>query len=244
MKTVDIRTPQQIVIRFELADLKERIVAFVLDQFILWTGLFILFFLLMALGHAININPGRFIQVLFTGIYLFYSLLAEYLMDGQSPGKKIMGLKIIKLSGGASGIREYIIRWSMRLLDIWASLGALASLMISSTPQAQRIGDLLADTLVIRLNSRQDVPLESLLRMHERNADSVIYPLAVRFKEEEMLLVLEMLERWRRHPSGHNKRHFQEISKRVAKEMDLEQPPEKPEKFLRQVLNDYVTLTR
>lgn len=232
------------VIRYELASLRERIMAFFLDQFAIWGVLFIMAFssaILRLFDH-----PGLMWLpiLLMMGFFFTYSLLLEILLDGQTPGKRMMGLKVVKLSGAAARPGDFALRWMLRLLDIWGSLGALGCLMIGTTPHAQRIGDLLAETLVIRLRPTQHVSLPSLLRMHETSAEAVVYARAGRFTEEDMLLAMEVLERVGRHPNPANRALLSTLCEKLRLELALSELPANPQRFVKQVIRDYVLLTR
>ncbi len=244
MKTADIQTPQQVVIRYELATLRERASAFVLDQVLLW------FSLLMAAGFlglvgALDSPYLRFFAIGSLILLLYgFGLICEIVWDGQTVGKRIVGLKVIKLTGVEAKTGDYAVRWAFRLLDIWASLGALGSLMISTTPNAQRIGDLLADTIVVRLRPRQHIELSQLLRMHTESPSSAVYARAGRFSEEDMVLVMDLLDRVRSCPNVANHQLLRDLCERMSQEMSLPAPPADPERFARQVIRDYVLITR
>ncbi|MBI1193251.1 MAG: hypothetical protein GC205_08760 [Bacteroidetes bacterium] len=244
LKTADIHTPQQVVIRYELASLRERIMAFLLDQATIWFGLFLLFILFAIVGGFDSRPMQLLMMVLVIAIFWTYSLVLEIMLDGQTLGKRLMGLKVVKLSGVEPRPGDFVMRWMFRLLDIWGSLGALGSLMIGTTPNAQRIGDLLADTIVIRIRPVQHVALPTLLRMHEATVESAVYSRAGRFTEEEMLLAMEVLDRVQRLPNPANLALLDQLSTKLGQELALPAVPRDQDRFVRQVIRDYVLLTR
>ena len=91
-----------------------------------------------------------FLILIVTG---FYHLAFEVLNNGQSPGKRIMNIKVVTLHGRTPKAQDYFLRWIFRLLEITGCLGVVAILYISSTEKNQRIGDLLAQTTVVKLRS-------------------------------------------------------------------------------------------
>ena len=232
------------VIRYELASLRERILAFMLDQLTIWFGIIIVIIFFAIIGFQRSGVLEVMTYVLIIGIFWSYSLLLEILLDGQTLGKRLMGLKVVKLSGVEPRPGDFVMRWMFRLLDIWGSIGALGCLMIGTTPNAQRIGDLLADTIVIRLRPAQHIALPALLRMHETKAESAVYSRAGRFTEDEMLLAMEVLDRVRRHPNASNRALLGELSTKLGQELALAAVPTDQERFVRQVIRDYVLLTR
>ena len=243
LKTADILTSQQVGIRYELASLRDRAIAGILDQALLWFGVFSLAGLLGISGLFGLPSFRSILIVLLLLIIWTYSLVFEILFDGQTPGKKMLGIKVIKLSGIEARGGDYAIRWVFRLLDIWGTLGSLGSMLVSTTPHSQRIGDILADTIVIRLHPKQSIDLPKLLRMHQESTESVVYSRANRFSEEEMLLAMEMLERKREYPNLTNQQLLYELSKKFGKELGID-PPWDADRFIRQVIRDYVLLTR
>jgi uncharacterized RDD family membrane protein YckC len=101
---------------------------------------------------------------------LFYHLIFEVTMNGQSIGKKAMNIQVIALDGGQPTISQYLIRWLFRSVDfpviIFAAVAygelpwwcmvflftGIGSVII--TPYAQRIGDLVAGTIIIDKRNR------------------------------------------------------------------------------------------
>jgi len=108
--------------------------------------------------------------VLFSIPPLCYHLLCEIFLNGQSVGKKATRIKVISADGGEPSLSQYLIRWLFRLADLpwwifaivfegalpwWCSIfvfGGLASIL--ATPYSQRIGDLVAGTILIDTRNR------------------------------------------------------------------------------------------
>ena len=103
--------------------------------------------------------------VLFGLPILLYHLLFEIFFNGQSIGKKAMSIKVISADGGQPSISQYLIRWVFRLADFpvwamgavvqgelpwWSSILLFAGIgTVIATPKSQRIGDLVAGTIII-----------------------------------------------------------------------------------------------
>lgn len=99
-----------------------------------------------------------------------YHLLCEIFLNGQSIGKKALRIKVISADGGQPSVSQYLIRWLFRTVDLpiwilaaigynslpwWSSVflfGGLACILIS--PYSQRIGDLVAGTILIDTRNR------------------------------------------------------------------------------------------
>src|SRR5215510_5165856 len=109
MKVIDILTAQNVTIQYTLAQLRERIAAFVIDMVILSFSILMLSILLPLIFSGYSFNTFRAIVVWL--VFLFYSLILEIIMNGQSFGKRIMGLKIVKITGNEPSAQDFVIRW-------------------------------------------------------------------------------------------------------------------------------------
>src|SRR4029079_8718430 len=63
-----------------------------------------------------DLNVVGFIFVL---PILVYHVVMEITMNGQSVGKKIMGIKVVHENGGRASISQFLIRWLLRVSDVW-----------------------------------------------------------------------------------------------------------------------------
>jgi len=97
---------------------------------------------------------GNFQVRLYNEGFLIFALfaLAYYMgfeaLTAASPGKMIMGLRVIKVDGSSYGLREVLIRNLLRIVDGFFFY-VVAVVAIAITQKRQRIGDLLAGTLVV-----------------------------------------------------------------------------------------------
>jgi len=157
MKTVDVITSHNISIDYEAASVMSRGVALFLDLLIklVYYVVILVIFLVFGLEFA----SLDFILIFFTIVVglpiMFYSLVLEYLLKGQTIGKMAMGIRVVNLNGENASLGDYTLRWSFRLIDFWFSLGAIGALFISTTEKGQRLGDVLAQTAVVRNKPEQ-----------------------------------------------------------------------------------------
>ena len=104
--------------------------------------------MILLMEQAITIN--RYYIFVFLPAIL-YSFLFELFNNGQSLGKMIMHIKVVKIDGSTPTIGDYFMRWLLQIIDIdMMGVGALAILL---TKNSQRLGDLAAGTMVIKLNN-------------------------------------------------------------------------------------------
>ena len=120
MQTIRITTTQNIDIDYEVAGLGERIVAYIIDMAMFAV---IIIATLIAIGVVGGMRRGGsdiWIGVLFViygALYVFYDLICELSMNGQSVGKKIMKIKVISLDGARPRLGQYLLRWLFRIID-------------------------------------------------------------------------------------------------------------------------------
>ena len=148
MDTLKINTSQNIDIEQSIASIGERIVATIIDYCII-----------TVLGMLIMFISGKFQikSLLFVGYLplMFYSLLSELLMNGQSWGKKIMKIKVVKIDGTTTGFASYFLRWIIGLIEIITFFGSLALITIIINRRGQRLGDMAGNTTVVRQQKKR-----------------------------------------------------------------------------------------
>lgn len=161
MQTIKITTSQNIEIDYEVAGLGERIVARIID--------FGIFILILIAGIAVAALSGSVMQRVtffgyaFIGLYIiwllglvFYDLVCEVFLNGQSVGKRIMKIKVISLDGARPSFGQYVIRWLFRIVDFLITFQLAGLISVIFTKNKQRIGDLAAGTTLITTHPRTD----------------------------------------------------------------------------------------
>ena len=153
--SVEITTTQNVTIEYDLAQLRERIGAFLLDGLIIGVGYLILTVLLSFLfsSRLFGGGLGTFIGLLFPLSYLLYHTLFETLADGRTIGKMALGTKVVRLDGKSPHWMDILLRATLQLVDIISCFGIIAVLLVKTTPKAQRLGDMAANTVVIKINT-------------------------------------------------------------------------------------------
>ena len=248
MKKIEITTAQKVIIQYELASLKDRIFAFLIDALIWGIGLSIIWSIIMVIiidYDNFNELSETLAFLILVPIFLFYTLVSELIMNGRTLGKKIMGLKVVKLNGGLPTIDDYLMRWVFRCIDIYTSFGAVAALLVSSSDKAQRLGGLLSNTAVIKLKSDFIIKLEDLEKMFEASDSyEANYPEVVQFNDTEMLALKELMKRYTTKPNRAHTKLLNEAATSLGQKLGINKIPSDKMVFLQSVLKDYVMLTR
>jgi uncharacterized RDD family membrane protein YckC len=243
MKNIEIKTTQNVVLEYELADLRDRIVAFILDAVCMIVGIS----LLSMIGFGILSLRGiaeQVYAVFLSCVFFFYSLAFEVLNNGQSIGKMAMRIQVIKTVGGHATFSDYAARWAFRMIDIYFSLGGIASILIVSSAKAQRIGDIVANTAVVKLVPKMDLKLKDLLAIHAQESYKPQYPQARQLIEEDVLIIKRTLDRYRQFQNDAHAEAVDQLVARLKIVLDIDETPKDDLRFLQTVLQDYVVLTR
>lgn len=242
MRTIDITTTQKVTIQYELAELRERIIAFFMDLLILGSSLSILG-LLFTLVFGASTYELYLLLIAFP-VFAFYSPASEMLMDGQTLGKKIIGIKVVKLTGKEPSNNDYLIRWVFRLIDIWLSGGTIAAMLVSSSPKAQRLGDVTSNTTLIRVKFVPRFRLEDIERISSLETYEPTYPEVKRLNEDDMLLIKSIVSRARRYNNAAHRAALDSLISRLMSVLDIPKRPKNSIEFLKTLIRDYIVLTR
>lgn len=249
MKTIDITTTQKVTIEYELAGLRDRFLASLIDfmLIVLFGGIFLLIFS-EAFYDEFENNSGRagilitFLIPLF--IYLTYHFLSEFIMNGQSIGKKAVGIKVVKLNGKEATTSDYLLRAIFHFIDSLSSLFVLGSLLILSTDKNQRLGDLAANTAVIKVKFNLRFRLEDIMKINSLADYEPLYPDVRKFTEQDMLLIKSVVARQRQYNNPAHRDAVNTLVRDLMLKLDIVDPPKDKIHFLKTLIRDYIVLTR
>jgi len=248
MRTIDIRTTQNVTIEYELAALRERVLAFFIDCLIVGAAYLVLFLSLMSTLEDVIYESGMNVYVISTlvpiGLMIIYQLLSEILADGQSWGKKAMGIKVVRLDGQEPGLSDYLLRAIFHIVDTVFSFGIVAALLISSSNKSQRLGDMTANTAVIRIKFSLLFRLEDILKINSLADYEPTYPEVRKLSEKDMLLIKTIITRYRKHRNPAHQQVVNNLVDNLVIQLDVAERPADKINFLKTLIRDYIVLTR
>jgi len=244
MKNIEIKTTQNVVLQYELATFGDRLLAFLIDLICIIVIELVLFLIGISIFSPIYGTAETVLSILVSCVFIFYTLVLEVNNRGQSIGKMAMRIRVIKTAGGQAKFSDYAARWAFRMVDIYFSLGGIASILIVSSTKAQRIGDIVANTAVVKLVPKTTLALNSLLSLHAQNSYKPTYMMAKQLVEEDVLLIKTTLDRYRRFDNDAHEEAIELLTERIRTVLQLENIHPDKKVFLQTVLNDYVVLTR
>ena len=244
MKKAEILTSNNVAIQYEMASLMQRILAFIIDGAILFFYFQIVSLIISSFYFTNYDIANMLVYLLVYPVFFFYSLFCEVNFEGQTIGKRIMNIKVIKVTGDVPTINDYFIRWTYRIIDIWISAGALAAVFISSSDKGQRLGDISANTTLIKLNPDTKYTIKDILNIGKNKEYEPTYHQVTHLTDEDMLLIKNTLDRVRKKPNNANKKLALELVEKSAEILNIEEIPKNKTNFLKTLLKDYIVLTR
>lgn len=264
MAKVQIETTQNVLLDFELGDIGDRIGAAIIDEII--KGLYALITILVAISSLSDdfLESGftsfLFIKFLLSIPILFYYPALEYFWNGQTIGKKLMKLRVIKHDGSKPSIGDFIIRFLFRTIDtqggfiialiamstfgekeiisiliflFLAPFPIIGILTIAFTKKKQRVGDLLSGTLVVKIKQRTS--LEDTMLLSVKKDYKPKYENVLRFNDRDIRMIKEALDLYKKTDDPKN---IIILANKTRELLEIKGNPE-PAKLLTTILRDY-----
>ena len=156
-------TPEAVALEFRTANLGSRILAYLIDMVVVVAGILAGLFAVALLGQASDVVVPDWVAltivlVLLPAWWLGYFIAFETLWRGRTLGKAALGLRVVTKEGAPVRFRHAAIRGLLGLVDFLVLGGFLAVVFILFTRDNQRLGDLVAGTLVLRERSALAAP--------------------------------------------------------------------------------------
>lgn len=186
--SVSIRTSQNVLLNYEPASLGDRMMATLID-YLIFLGWLILTTFLARQGGWVLGNYYWFFVVAVP--ILFYDLLTEWLLNGQSLGKLAMNTRVVKLDGSRPGLGDYLIRWLFRMVDTRLLNGVVAMVAVAANGQGQRLGDVAAGTTVVKVKA--PITLDDVLHTMLSDDHEIQFPDAILLTDRDMNIVRDVL---------------------------------------------------
>ena len=199
MSELSINTTQNVKINFIAASVGERLGAFFIDLFIIIcyiTALSIILLDWLQLDRLmVNLDGwsrGAIFLLLYSPV-IVYSLVLESVFEGQSLGKKLLKIKVVKIDGYQAGFGDYLIRWFFRVIDFFTFFGLPGLISVITSQKSQRLGDMAAGTAVITLKNRINISHTILEEIGEAYVPT--YPLVIKLSDNDMRIIKETYQK-------------------------------------------------
>ena len=234
MQIIRVRTTQNVFIDYPVGSVGDRILAYLLDRLIL----IVYSVAVLAAFTKLEIETSYLWLIFFGFPWLFYSLLFEIFMDGQTPGKKVMKIKVVRLDGTPPTIGDYLLRWIFAFVDIFILSGAVAVVMVAMGGKGQRLGDVVAGTAVVKLLEHELVASQKVF-VEPEDQYTPVFSQVVSLSDRDIELVQRALEANR---DQGNMQPVIVVTDKIKSLLKIETDMP-PVKFLYTIIKDYQTIT-
>ena len=240
MVELQINTTQNVNINFIAASVGERILAYLMDWIIKIAYIIVTYqiiFNLLELDRKIA-DMDQWSQIaIYVSFYLpvvFYTLIFETLLDGQTIGKRIMKIKVVKIDGYQASMADFVIRWLFRIVDMNMMSGVVALVSIIMSKKSQRLGDMTAGTSVITLKNNVNISHTILEDIETTYVPT--YPSVIRLSDNDARIIKETFL------TAKATRDYQtliKLRKKIVEVIDVKQEDGNDMQFIDTILKDY-----
>ena len=207
MPSVQIATPFNLSLDFEIAEFHKRIFAYGIDLFIMVAYAWIMGNFVYAdsmqtiVGERANMGWSI---ILISLPILLYPLICEVAMHGQTIGKKVLDIRVMNLHGGEPTLSQYIIRWIFRFFE-WPLVfgvvfpgffiiyqlmgmvipGIVVIIIVAVTQKNQRLGDLAANTVLVKTRINTSIN-DTIFQEVDQNNYRVMFPQVMQLSDRDI----------------------------------------------------------
>lgn len=160
---MQVRTAEHVGISYRLAGLGNRVLAAFLDLVVLGIVVFGIFLVSVVTLPRLNLDgvtasiAGALLVVfVFLVLPLAYWVLLETFWNGQTLGKRVVGIRVIRDDGSPVGFFPVLARALLRLLDLIPIVFPIDVVFMVMTRNGQRLGDIVAGTVVVKATLERD----------------------------------------------------------------------------------------
>ncbi|KQT22828.1 transporter [Chryseobacterium sp. Leaf405] len=241
MSQIAINTSQNVNINFNIASVGDRMLAFIIDLLIKIAYvifIFYLFFNILDLGYLLTGLDQWSIMAIYIAITFpvyIYPVVLESMMEGQTPGKKLMKIRVVKIDGYQASFGDYIIRWILRIIDTsFAGVIGLVTMAISKSNQ--RLGDIASGTAVISLKNNINISHTILENIKEDYIPT--FPQVIGLSDNDMRIIKDNYVKALR---VDDRQIISKLSDKIKSTLKLEVDPTKmtERQFIGVVMKDY-----
>lgn len=213
MPVIQIATPFNIDIEFEIAEFHKRLLAYLIDFLLIFIYVISMVYLLFG-GFQLTEESAGFTLLIILLPVLFYTTASELLMAGQTVGKRVLNIKVVSLDGGEPTLGQYLLRWFLRFYEwgfiistffqgsiffgfVVLIIGGFTSIIIMAvTAKSQRLGDIAAGTVVV--NTKSKLSVHDTIFMHVQQDYKVSFPEVMRLSDRDINTVKNVIAQARK----------------------------------------------
>ncbi|MDD3077930.1 MAG: RDD family protein [Paludibacter sp.] len=240
MSNLYITTTQNIKLFFRTATIGERMLAYGIDLFVKIAYIVFIFYVIPSLfpdlKYRIYYDKSIYVLVfLFSLPVFFYTLIFESLLEGQTLGKKLLKIKVVKVDGFQAAFSDYLLRWIFRLVDVdFAYIPGVVSMI--SNKYSKRLGDLAAGTAVITEKLKYDISHTILMDVEDAYKPRFQQNQIMLFSDNDMRIIKENAE------IAFKQKNIalqQKLVRKIESVMEISNPFSSEYEFVKILLKDY-----
>lgn len=244
MIELQINTTQNVNINFIAASVGERILAYIIDIIIKIAYVILTYQIVFKLFEIdqmvedMDFWSKAAIMVSFYLPVIFYSLVFETFLDGQTIGKRIMKIKVVKIDGYQAALYDHIVRWFFRIIDlnllgpIFGPVVALISIVTSK--KSQRLGDMTAGTSVITLKNNVNITHTILEDLKEDYVPK--YPSVIKLSDNDARIIKDTFIKAK---AARDYATLIKLRQKIIEVIELKTYNENDMQFIDTILKDY-----
>ncbi|WJJ97806.1 RDD family protein [Algibacter luteus] len=232
MSELQINTTQNVKITFNAAGAGERLLAFIIDS-----AIKIGYMLILNWTFGAFDNMDQWSQIAINTVLgfpvMFYTLALESLLQGQTIGKRVLKIRVVKIDGYQASFSDYVVRWFFRIVDIY--IFGIGFFIMLFNKKTQRIGDMAAGTAVIALKNNVNISHTILENLKDNYKPT--YPNVIKLSDNDARIIKET------YAAARNAKDYQTLIKlrqkiiEVAVIKDVKHPTDI--EFIDVILKDY-----
>lgn len=249
-QTVHFETPENIQVAYRIAGPGTRYLAFIIDAILIVVGILVLalfigglFLAIQPLGNIAQETLGVIAIVtmfVVTGFALIgYFALFELFMSGQTPGKRLLRVRVVNAQGFSLGFGQLVLRNLFRLIDVIPLLWVVPLL----SAKVQRFGDMVAGTLVVSEDTPHLSPVRERYAAKDPADRRFVFtpPQVAALRPVDIDAVELFLERRDLLHPEHRHSVSEKIARGVARRLSAEEPaPMERDRFLEDLFTAYL----
>lgn len=240
MTELQINTTQNVNINFTAASVGERILAYIVDWIIKIAYIIVTYQIVFNLFEidkmVADMDQWSQIAIYITFLLpvIFYTLIFETLLDGQTLGKRILKIKVVKIDGYQASLADFIIRWIFRIVDLNMLSGVVALIAIITSPKNQRLGDMTAGTSVITLKNNVNISHTILEELEDTYQPT--YPNVIKLSDNDARIIKETFLTAK---ASRDYATLIKLRKKIIEVVDIKIVNENDMQFIETILKDY-----
>jgi uncharacterized RDD family membrane protein YckC len=238
MQTINVRTTQNVFIEYPVASLGDRVVANLIDSVIVVAYVIVVALVMDSVTGSLDATAEWIAMAAIFLPALLYHLLFEIFMDGQSPGKRVMEIKVVRTDGTSPTIGNYVMRWILRLIEIRLFWGLIALVAIAAGGRGQRLGDMAADTTVVKLIRERDATASEVFTLTHGQYTPVFHQVLA-LNDRDIELIQQAIHVY---SETGNAQPMNVIGRKIETKLGINTEMEAVN-FLNQIIKDYAHLS-